>query len=220
MLTLSHLLATSLEWRGASVTVRMIVRDPGGAEEARQNLSALIKIARIDAEVEIIVDDRPAPEVISLTSRTADIAFLGLPTPDESDIAGFADVLDSLILETESIPAVAFVLASKSADLELILQSLRSGPRRYLTAKASFMLAWYWVTLPSLTRAVMFCTSTPVMPLTDSDALATPRWMASSKLTSEIPMTSMIFTTPCSMKSDMGIFLSIRILKARCLRGE
>ncbi len=122
MLTLSHLLATSLEWRGATVTVRMIVVNPGGAEEARQNLSALIKSARIDAEVEIIVDPRPAPEVISSTSRTADIAFLGLPTPDPTDVAGFADVLDALILQTESIPAVAFILASKSADLDLILQ--------------------------------------------------------------------------------------------------
>lgn len=121
MLTLSHLLATSLEWRGAVVTVRMIVTNPGGAEEARENLSNLIKAARIDAEVEIMVDDRPATEVISETSSTADIAFLGLPTPDLEDISSFADVLESLIVRTDAIPAVAFVLASKNADLELIL---------------------------------------------------------------------------------------------------
>lgn len=121
MLTLSHLLATSLEWRGTSVTVRMILTNPGGADEARENLSNLIKAPRIDAEVEVMVDKRPATEVISETSRTADIAFLGLPTPDVDDITAFADVLESLIVRTGTIPAVAFVLASKSADLELTL---------------------------------------------------------------------------------------------------
>jgi len=98
-----------------------VLTNPGGAEEARENLSNLIKAARIDAEVEIMVDGRPATEVISETSRTADIAFLGLPTPDLDDISSFADVLESLIVRTDAIPAVAFVLASKDADFELIL---------------------------------------------------------------------------------------------------
>ena len=122
MLTLAHLLATSLEWRQSKIVVRMIVRNREGAQDARTNLVALIETARIAADVEVIVDERPALAVIAEVSQYCDIAFLGLPTPTEDKPESFAASLAQLQMETASIPSVAFVLASSDGELQHILE--------------------------------------------------------------------------------------------------
>ena len=122
MLTLAHLLATSLEWRHSKIYLRMIVKNREGAEDARTNLVALIDTARIAADVEVIVDERPALSVIAEVSRRSDIAFLGLPTPNEDDHTAFAATLAELQSKTSAIPAVAFLLASSDGELQHILE--------------------------------------------------------------------------------------------------
>ncbi len=120
ILTLAHLLATSLGWRGAVINVRMIVRNRDGAGEAADNLNRLIATARIEATVEVIVDERPPLEVIADRSRRADITFLGLPTPGV-DTDDFAGQLRFLLDQTESLSSAVFVLAAGETDHEVIL---------------------------------------------------------------------------------------------------
>jgi amino acid transporter len=121
MITLAHLLATSLDWRGARITVRMIVANPSGAEEARANLRQLIDATRIEAGVEVIVDDRPPTVVISEASRHTDLAFIGLAAPDDTNINGFSRQMHEIVERTAQIPTVAYVLASAEANIEHIL---------------------------------------------------------------------------------------------------
>jgi hypothetical protein len=121
MITLAHLLATSLDWRGARITVRMIVENPGGAAEARSNLRTLIDGTRIEAGVEVIVDDRPATVVISEASRHTDLTFIGLARPDSGNEADFTRQMHQLVERTGQIPTVAYVLASAEANIEHIL---------------------------------------------------------------------------------------------------
>ncbi len=122
MITLADLLSKSLEWRQASVTVRMILSNPDGAAEATRNLGNLIESARIEAGVEVIVDARPPTVVISEKSSQADIAFLGLATPSRDEPAEFADQLQLLFERTSKVPTVAYVLASPEANIEHILR--------------------------------------------------------------------------------------------------
>ena len=121
ILTLAHLLATSLRWRGAAINVRMIVRNRDGAGEAADNLNRLIATARIEAQVEVIVDERPPLEVIADRSRRADVTFLGLPTPGV-DTDDFAGQLRFLLDQTESLSSAVFVLAAGETDHEVILK--------------------------------------------------------------------------------------------------
>jgi hypothetical protein len=120
MITLAHLLATSLDWRGARITVRMIVANPDGADEARTNLRRLIDAARIEAGVVVVVDDRPPTVVISEASRHTDLTFIGLAAPT-GDSARFSSDMRELVERTAAVPTVAYVLASAEANIEHIL---------------------------------------------------------------------------------------------------
>ncbi len=121
MITLAHLLATSLDWRGARITVRMIVANRDGADEARANLRQLIDATRIDADVEVLVDDRPPTMVISEASRHTDLTFIGLAAPVGEDTQHFSQQMHELVDRTARLPTVAYVLASPEANIEHIL---------------------------------------------------------------------------------------------------
>ncbi|MDH3247499.1 MAG: Na-K-Cl cotransporter [Acidimicrobiia bacterium] len=121
MITLAHLLATSLDWRGARITVRMIVENPEGRDEARSNLRTLIDATRIEAGVEVLVDERPPTVVISEASRHTDLTFIGLATPKNGNESAFTDQMHQLVDRTSRIPTVAYVLASAEANIEHIL---------------------------------------------------------------------------------------------------
>jgi hypothetical protein len=73
--------AASLSWRGASLQVRMIVSDDSGAAEAKGNLSELIASTRMNAQVDVIVDDRWPIEIIGEASRPADLTLIGRRSP-------------------------------------------------------------------------------------------------------------------------------------------
>lgn len=121
MVTLGHLISSSLSWDNVGLHVRMIVRDHDGAAVARGNLAQLISSTRMQAAVDVIVDERPALEVISDTSTAADLAFIGLPRPND-DIEAFADHLRFLINRTRHLPAVAYVLAAEDVEFDRILR--------------------------------------------------------------------------------------------------
>ena len=120
MVTLGHLIASSLTWDKDALNVRMIVRDQEGAAEARSNLADLISSTRMVANVDVIVDDRPPLDVIGATSTAADLTFVGLPRPTE-DIAEFTDHLRSVLERTRHLPAVAYVLAAQEVEFDRLL---------------------------------------------------------------------------------------------------
>ena len=120
MVTLGHLLSSSLTWSADALHVHMIVKDEEGAAGARANLTELISSTRMDAHVEVIVDERPPLEVINATSTAADLTLIGLPRPTQ-DMAAFAEHLRFLIDSTKHIPAVAYVLAAQDVEFDHLL---------------------------------------------------------------------------------------------------
>ncbi len=120
MVTLGHLIVSSITWDNAGLHVRMIVKDDDGAVDARRNLAALISATRIEAQVEVLVDNRAPLDVISSDSSKADLTFIGLPRP-RGDLAAFADHLRYLIERTRDLPAVAYVLAAQEIEFDRIL---------------------------------------------------------------------------------------------------
>ena len=121
MVTLGHLISSSLTWSNVGLHVRMIVKDQDGAAIARSNLAELISATRMDAAVDVLVDQRAPLEVIKTTSTAADLTFIGLPRPTD-DIEAFADHLRNLINQTRDLPAVAYVLAAEDVEFDRILR--------------------------------------------------------------------------------------------------
>ncbi len=74
----------------------------------------------MEAEVDVLVDDRPPIDVIRAVSSDADLTFIGLPRPDR-DLQSFADHLKYLLERTRHLPAVAYVLAAEDVEFERIL---------------------------------------------------------------------------------------------------
>lgn len=120
MLTLAHLLATSLEWRYAIIRVRIVVANPDGAAEARSNLRTIIESTRIDAAVDVVIGTGNAIDVIAGASTDADLTLIGLASPD-GDPAEYSGYLADLQGRTASLNAVAFVLAAEDTEFLHIL---------------------------------------------------------------------------------------------------
>jgi hypothetical protein len=121
IVTLGHLVSTSLTWRQATLNIRIIVRDAAGASGAAANLNELVSSTRIEATVDVIVDRRPPIEVIAERSAGADLTFIGLPVPDD-DVEEFGRHLRQLMTDTATLPAIAFVLAAEQIAFERILE--------------------------------------------------------------------------------------------------
>ncbi len=118
MLILAYLLQSSLGWRGATVTVKMIVPSAEAAETAGRNLHNLVASTRTGAISEVIVaDGRPVNEIIQRSSQTADLVFMGMaePRPD------FAEYYERLQQRVRSLPSTVLVLTSEDLSFGEVL---------------------------------------------------------------------------------------------------
>jgi len=120
MIMLANTLRGSRSWRKATVTVRMVVPKQEAAKGIAANLRELFVTARLVVDVDVIVDQRPATEVIGERSSSADISLIGLPDPCVHP-DDFPERLTALLTGIESPNPIAFVLASNDVDLQAIL---------------------------------------------------------------------------------------------------
>ncbi|MCH8277291.1 MAG: amino acid permease, partial [Bacteroidetes bacterium] len=111
MLILAYLLRTSLEWRGAEVTIKMVVPSADAAAGAARNLDEMVSTSRTGARTEILVaDNRPFSEILRSSSSNADLVFIGMATPD----GDFTKYYENLQERTRGLPTTVFVLAAEN----------------------------------------------------------------------------------------------------------
>lgn len=121
MLILAYLLRTSWTWRDAEVCLNLVVADENAQESAATNLEQVVKGLRIGATPRVLVaNKRSFDEILATTSSTADLVFLGLPTPEDS--FSFSQYYRDLQIRTASLPAVILVLASEDLEFAEVLQ--------------------------------------------------------------------------------------------------
>ena len=119
MLIFGYLLRTSSQWRNAEVFVNLVVADDNAKDSAETNLNQVVKSLRIGATPRVIVaNGRSFDQILETSSHTADLVFLGLPTPDEN----FSNYYRALQQRTPRLPAIAFVLASEELAFAEVLQ--------------------------------------------------------------------------------------------------
>jgi amino acid transporter len=119
MLILAYLLRTSWRWRDADVCLNLVVVDENAKEAAEHNLHRLVKSLRIGAVPRVIVaNGRPFDDILTATSRTADLVFLGLAVPGDDFDTYYLDLKQ----RTASLPTTMFVMASEDLEFAEVLQ--------------------------------------------------------------------------------------------------
>ena len=121
MMILAYLVSTSLEWRGASIHVKMVVPTEVAAETARSNLAAIIDETRTGAVPQVhVADGRPFHTILHESSADADLILLGLAQPDED----YVQYIDRVLERTSDLPSTLLVLSSEDLAFgNVLLQS-------------------------------------------------------------------------------------------------
>jgi len=120
MMLMGYLLRTSIPWRRATLTIKLMVPDERGADAARTNLEEMIEGLRIGAEIEVIVGEQSRfPEVLRRSSADADLVLMGLATPGVVD--DYEEYYQGLQKMTAGLPSTVFVLASERLDFAEVL---------------------------------------------------------------------------------------------------
>jgi amino acid transporter len=90
MVLLAHMLTQNDAWRGRPIRLLRVIGAEAGREEARKHLQELLAVARVKADVRILVDDNPVA-IIRRTSHHAAVTFLGFLPPAEGGEVAFAE---------------------------------------------------------------------------------------------------------------------------------
>ena len=120
MMTLAHLLKTSLSWRNAELRVNIIVPHENAAKDAKLNLDNLLAGFRTGASAQVIVaNGRDFQTILKDTSANADLILLGMKQPDAN--TPYAPYYQNLIQKTTTLPAVMFVLTAEQLEFSEVL---------------------------------------------------------------------------------------------------
>ncbi len=90
MVLLAHMLVQNDAWRGRRIRLLRVIGAEGGLEEAERHLTELLAVARVPADVRILVDDNPV-QAIRETSKHAAVTFLGFLPPEEGNEVAFTE---------------------------------------------------------------------------------------------------------------------------------
>ena len=125
MMILAYLLRTSLSWRGAKVTVKMVVPTRDAATTVSRNLHRLVEDARTGAVSDVIVSDgRPFDEILHESSAAADLIFLGMPEPHD----GFMEYYERLQQRLSGLPSTVLVLSAEDVSFGDVLIEKEQAP--------------------------------------------------------------------------------------------
>jgi len=116
MIVLAHLLKLNWEWAQAEVRLLRVIEDEAGRKPATEALEQLVDTARIEAKAQVIVSQKPFPEILHRHSEDASVVFMGFNVADE-DEAETAEALARFETMTEGLPTTMLVCSSGAADL-------------------------------------------------------------------------------------------------------
>ena len=120
MKIMAYLLQTSLRWQDAQVVLKMMVETEAAAADVRSNIEPILQRMRTGAELEVIVSGgRSFEQVVHTFSRDANLIFLGMAAPDETN--DFTAYYETLRAKTEPLPTTVFFLAAEPMAFEDML---------------------------------------------------------------------------------------------------
>ena len=114
MVLASHLLTLNLKWSGTKIRLLRMIHNEEGREPATHALKDMVEIARIDADVQVIVSEASFKDVLHRHSSDASVVFLGFIIPEEEKADEFQAQYEGML---EGLPTTLLFCSSGEADL-------------------------------------------------------------------------------------------------------
>lgn len=114
MVVLAHLLVTNQKWKQSKIRILRLTRTDEERAAAVEEMTHLVDAARIPADIEVLVSDRPFHEVLHTHSADATVVFLGFYTPTLQGASHFHEQFATLL---DGMPTTLLVHSSGEADL-------------------------------------------------------------------------------------------------------
>lgn len=120
MKVMAYLLQTSMRWQDAQVTIKMVVPTEEAVKGVRANVGPIVERMRTGARLEVLVSQRRAfKEVVHESSRDADIIFMGMAAPEDTE--DFTAYYQDLRASMADMPTTVFFLSSGPMDFAEML---------------------------------------------------------------------------------------------------
>jgi amino acid transporter len=116
MVVLAHLLSLNWEWSDCRIRLIRLIEDERGRQPSKEALGRLVQAARIDAQTQVIVSEKPFPEVFQRHSQDATAVFLGLQLPEDGKELSWHQ---NLIQMLEEMPPTFLVDSNGQVDLRV-----------------------------------------------------------------------------------------------------
>lgn len=114
MVILAYLIAQNPEWAGCTLRLLRVVEEETGREPAMESLRQLIGSARVDSDINIVVDRSPFQQVLPRESKDASCVLLGFDSRMLEHPRKFHQLYANLL---EEMPTTLLVCSSGEADL-------------------------------------------------------------------------------------------------------
>lgn len=114
MLLIAFLLSENWEWKNARIRVLRVVENEGGRLPAEENLQKMIDLARVDGDVEVVVEEESFSRVLHKYSADAACVILGFELPEIADEAEWHDNYRSFV---DEIPTTILVNSLGGEDI-------------------------------------------------------------------------------------------------------
>ncbi|MGC1396012.1 MAG: Na-K-Cl cotransporter [Coleofasciculaceae cyanobacterium] len=122
MLLLAYLLRTEIDWRDATIYLKLVVKDQDAARSAQSNLADTIADLRIEAKPKVLIaEGRSFNEILHDSSKKADLIFLGMANPE--DTPDYTQYYEKLQNRATGLPTTVFVLAAPDFAFEEVLSN-------------------------------------------------------------------------------------------------
>jgi hypothetical protein len=124
MIILSYMLQKNPSWKGSTLSLKTAISKEEEAKEIRDKVETFMHLARIQFETEIILHKKGNifETTIKHSSKDADLIFLGIKAPDDSEtVEQYGEYFQQVMEKTSHFPSIAYVLASEEIDFRKIL---------------------------------------------------------------------------------------------------
>jgi len=113
MVLMAHLLVHNWEWSGSRIVLKRAVSNKSLLAAAKAELDQLLHVARVNAEVEVVVAENSFAETLQLNSLDADCVFLGFELPERGEEGQWLQNFDRMLVR---MPTTLLVHSADGKD--------------------------------------------------------------------------------------------------------
>jgi hypothetical protein len=100
MILLAFLISENWEWENARIRLLRVVEKEEGIEPAQKSLQKLLELARVDGDVEVVMEEESFNRVLHKNSKDASCVIMGFELPEKANEAewhgGYRNFIDGM----------------------------------------------------------------------------------------------------------------------------